>query len=52
MQRFWDEQAVLLKSGRFHGQPFKTEIGVTQRDLVSPTVFNIVVDAVVRAVLL
>ena len=32
--------------------PFNTERGVTQGYPVSPTIFNIVVDAVVRAVLL
>ena len=41
-----------MKIGRFYGQPFRTDRGVTQGDPVSPTVFNIVVDAVVRKVLL
>ena len=36
----------------FFGLPFKTERGVTHGGLVSPTIFNIVLDAVVREVLL
>ena len=39
------------KAGIFYGQPFKMGIGVTQGDTVSPAVFNIVVNAVVRALL-
>ena len=40
------------KAGRLYGHNFRTERGVNQVDPVSPTVFNIVVDAVVRAVLI
>ena len=36
----------------YYGRPFRMDIGVTQGDPVSPTVFNIVVDAVVRVVIL
>ena len=43
---------MVPKAGRFYGWYFRTEIVVTQGGPVSPTVFNIVVDAVVRAVLL
>ena len=51
-QRFWDEQAVFTKSGRFYGKTFLTERGVTQGDLFYPTFFNIVVDTGVRAMLM
>ena len=38
-------------TGRFLGFYFSTGRGVTQGDPTSPMIFNIVVDAVVRAVL-
>ena len=44
LQHFGDDQAVVLNAGRFYGRLFGTEIGVTQGDLVSPTIFNIVVE--------
>ena len=40
------------KAGKYFGGPFRTEGGVTQGDPVSPKIFNIVVDVLVRAVLL
>ena len=36
------------KSGGYYGTAFKGERGVTQGDPPSPTIFNVVVDAVVR----
>jgi Reverse transcriptase (RNA-dependent DNA polymerase) len=32
----------------YHGRPIRAERGVTQGDIISPIIFNIVVDAVVR----
>ena len=52
IQGFWDNHVVVPKAGRFCGRPLGTEIGVTQGDPVSPTIFNIVADAVLRAVLM
>ena len=49
LQRYWDKQRVVPKSGKYYGRPFRTERGVTQGDLISITLFNIIVDAVVRA---
>ena len=43
---------ITPKAGRYYGRTFRTEIGVTQEDPVSPTFFNIVVDTVLRAVLM
>ena len=42
---------MVPKSGKYYGQPFSMGRGVTQGDLVSLTLFNIIVDAVVRAAL-
>ena len=43
---------VVTKAGRFYVQPFITERVVTQGDPVFPTVFDIVVGALVRTVLM
>ena len=43
---------MVPKAGKFYGRPFSTGRGVTQGDPVYPAIFNLVVDAVVRADLL
>ena len=43
---------MVPKAVNFFGHTFNAEIGLTQGDPVSPTIFIIVVDSVVRAVLL
>ena len=48
LNRLWDEQSVVPKAVKLFGRPFGTDRGVAQGDLFSPTIFNIVVDAVVR----
>ena len=45
-------QAVVPKDRRLYSGTFRTERRVTKGNPVSPTVFSIVVDTVVRAVLL
>ena len=50
--RFGYDQAVVPKARRFYGQNFRMEIGVTQGEPVPPTLFNIMADAVVKAVCL
>ena len=52
IHRFWEDQSVVSKMGSCYVQPFKTGRGVTHGDLVSSTLFSIVVNAVVIAVLL
>ena len=39
---------MAARAGGYYGAAFKGERGVTQGDLLSPTIFNVVVDAVVR----
>ena len=39
---------MAARSGGYYGTAFKGEQGVTQGDPLSPTLFNVVVDAVVR----
>ena len=52
LKAFWEQQLVVARQGKYHGEPFEADRGVTQGDIVSPTIFNIVCDAVVRAWLL
>ena len=48
LQRYWAQQRIVVRSRGYHGEPFTATRGVTQGDIASPTIFNIVVDAVVR----
>lgn len=48
LQRYWETQQAALKQRGCYGSCFKTERGVTQGDIVSPTLFNLVIDIVVR----
>jgi hypothetical protein len=48
LKSYWSKQKIVAKAGGYHGKPFTATRGVTQGDPVSPTIFNIVVDAVVR----
>ena len=52
LQRFWVDQVVLPKVERYYGRPFKTVRGVTQGYPLSPTVFNIMLNSVIRSVLI
>jgi hypothetical protein len=45
---FWNSLTVVAKQQGYHGKPFKSERGTTQGDIVSPTIFNIIFDAVIR----
>ena len=39
---------MVSRAGVYYGEAFKGARGVTQGDPLSPTIFNVVVDAVVR----
>ena len=43
---------MVARAGQYYGTGFKGGRGVTQGDPLSPTIFNVVVDAVVRQWLL
>ena len=51
LTRYWDRQRIAPKLGKYLGKYFRIRRGVTQGDPISPMIFNIVVDAVVREVL-
>ena len=44
---YWDGLTMLAKAGRYFGHQFKGYRGVTQGKPLSPTIFNVVVDAVI-----
>ena len=39
---------MVVRAGGYYGAAFKVDCGVMQGDMLSPTIFNMVVDAVVR----
>ena len=45
---YWKQATLAARANRYYGTAFKGERGVTQGDPLSPTIFNVVVDAVVR----
>jgi hypothetical protein len=49
LDNFWDNKAVVARQSGYHSKAFKAERGVTQGDIPSPTIFNIVVDCIIRA---
>ena len=44
----WDEQKFVSRQAGFYSEEIDVERGVTQGDIDSPTIFNILVDAAVR----
>ena len=48
IKAFWDNGVLVCKAPGCFGLPFKAGRGVTQDSLVSPTIFNLMVDAIIR----
>ena len=48
IRTFWDEQQLVCRAARRYGKPFEASRDVTQGGPLSPKIFNIMVDAVVR----
>lgn len=48
LKTFWQQQQTIAKQSGYYGNPFQATRGFVQRDPLSPTLFNILVDAVVR----
>jgi hypothetical protein len=49
LTNFWSSLRVVARQQGYYGDPFKSKRGTTQGDIISPTIFNIIVDAIVRA---
>jgi hypothetical protein len=49
LTNFWDSLIVLERQGGYHSSAFTAGRGVTQGDILSPTIFNVVCDAIIRA---
>jgi hypothetical protein len=45
---FWQGLEVVLQQSGYYGQPIPSDRGVTQGDILLPTAFNIIVDAMVH----
>ena len=48
LDTFWDRQQVVPRQNGFHGPAFPATRGTAQGSLVSPMLFNVVVDNVIR----
>jgi hypothetical protein len=49
IEQVWKADTMVPKQAGFYGREFKASRGVRQGDIMSPTIFNIVTDAVIRA---
>ena len=48
LRTYWEKSTMVARAGGYYGTRFKGARGVTQGEPPSPTIFNVVVDAVVR----
>ena len=48
IRTLWDKAVLVCRASGYHGSPFSAKRGVTQGGSLSPTIFNIMVDAIVR----
>ena len=48
IQTYWGRLTMVARARRYFGRPFKGYHKVTQGNSLSPTIFNMVVDAIIR----
>ena len=46
--RFWRDAELVCRASGYYGRRFRARRGVTQGGPLSPTIFNLMVDAIVR----
>ena len=49
LELYWNQQQTTLKQRNFFGESFRPTRGVTQGDVLSPTLFNICIDHVCKS---
>ena len=49
IEKVWDNQCFTLRQDQFYSEGMSVDRGVTQGDINSPIIFNIIVDAMLRA---
>ena len=47
LRKYWGRLTMVARDGGYFGMPFKGYCGVTQGDLLFPTISNVVVDAII-----
>jgi hypothetical protein len=48
IEKIWEGDTMVPKQSGYFGKPFQASRGVRQGDIVSPIIFNIVADAIIR----
>jgi hypothetical protein len=48
LKAIWDSQAIVAHQAGYHSRAFSADRGVTQGDIPSQKIFNIVLDAIIR----
>ena len=48
VEKVWEDQHFVLQQAQFYSDPVSINRGVTQGDIDSPIIFNIIMDAVLR----
>ena len=48
LEDLWENQEVVTRQNRYHGHQFRVTRGTTQGGIVSPTLFTVAVNSVVR----
>jgi len=49
IMKIWDGDTMVPRQSGYFGKVFKASRGVRQGDIMSPVIFNIMVDAVLRS---
>ena len=49
IRTFWERHTVIPRASGYHGRAFRATRGVTQGDILSPMIFNMVVDCILKA---